>query len=164
MAEYPLSFQNLVQSSLTLSAVSLQNLTLSSNRLNVVFSTGRWVEPFNGLLTFFIFLTCYLRSFLYKGMLLPSSLRHMLNLQLSSPTFKIFFFNVPWDLFAVFFFFLLIFFFAAQFPWFLGFDITLYGDVLTEVFAFIWWLCISLIATFMQWRMPSCCYILFLQQ
>ena len=60
--------------------------------VNVVFSTGRWVEPFNGLLTFFIFLTCYLRSFLYKGMLLPSSLRHMLNLQLSSPTFKIFFF------------------------------------------------------------------------
>ena len=63
----------------------------------------------------FIFLVFYLRNFLYKGMLLPLSLRHMLNLQLSSLAFKIFlllislylfasflvifFFNVLWDLF-----------------------------------------------------------------
>ena len=40
--------------------------------VNEVFSTGRLVDPFNGLLTFFIFLACYLKSFLYKGMLLPS--------------------------------------------------------------------------------------------
>ena len=39
--------------------------------MNEVFFTSRLVEPFNGLLTFFIFLAYYLRSFLYKGMLLP---------------------------------------------------------------------------------------------
>ena len=151
--------------------------------VNIVFFTGRLVKPFNGLLTFFIFLACYLRSFLYKGMLLPSFIHWgkcssfsfflllsrfffffllLISLYLFASFLVIFF--MCYETFSLTKFFVACFCFAAQFLWSLGFDITLYGDVLTEVFAFIWWLCISLIATFMQWRMPSCCYILFLQQ
>ena len=123
---------------------------------------------------------------------LPSSLRHMLRSSHHSSSssssfctrwleikiealplcwFFLFFFffkDMQWDFLLtsslLLFFFFFNFGFAAQFPWSLGFDIKLYTDVLIEVFAFIWWLCISLIATFLQWRMPSCCYIPFLQQ
>ena len=134
--------------------------------MNEVFSTSRLVEPFNGSLTFFIFLACYLRSFLYKGMLLPSFITkaHAQPLAFFSCFQDFFFFFMLWDLFPDKFFVVACFFFAAQFPWSLGFDIKLYIDDLIKVFAFIWWLCISLLATFLQWRMPSCCYILFLQQ
>ena len=146
--------------------------------MNEVSSTGRLVEPFNGLMTFFIFLACYLRSFLYTGMLLSSFITE-------AHTQPLAFFSYFRDLFLLLFFFLLlislylfasflvyiyiyilllVFCFVAQFPWSLGFDIKLYAKVLIEVFAFIWWLCISLIATFLQWRMPSCCYVLFLQR
>ena len=75
-----LSFQPLVQSSLILSteccelAKSDFKLQLFSHFWNVNedFSTGQLVDPFNDLLTFFIFLVYYLRSFLYKCMLLSS--------------------------------------------------------------------------------------------
>ena len=73
-----LLFQPLVQSFLILRTECLQNLTLNFNCFHIFeseysfFSWGRLVEPFNDLLTFFIFLVYYLRSFLYKGMLLPS--------------------------------------------------------------------------------------------
>ena len=60
------------------------------------------------------------------------------------------------------FFVVACFCFVACFPWSLGFDIKLYSNVLIVVFAFIWWLCISLIATLLQWRMPSCCHTLFM--
>ena len=138
--------------------------------VNIVFSIGWLVGPFNGFLTFFIFIVYCLRSFLYKGMLLPSfttEVQAQPSIFFSYfPDFlkKFFFLYIramrpfPWH----FFFLCCLFCFVAHFPWSLGFDIKLYTVVL--MFAFIWWLCISLIATFLQWRMPSCYYILFLQQ
>ena len=78
--------------------------------------------------------------------------------------FSFSFFYTGYEIFSLTNFFVACFCFAVQFLWSLGFDIKLYVDVLIKMFAFIWWLCISLIATFLQWCMPSCCYILFLQQ
>ena len=122
--------------------------------MNVAFFTGRLVKPFNGLLPFFIFLACYLISFLYKGMLLPSFVIEandqpsvfffcfqdfffffkfiLISLYLFASflvIFLIFFFYVLWDLFPDKIFFVACFYFAAQFPWSLGFDIKLYTGV-----------------------------------
>ena len=99
--------------------------------VNMVFSTSRLVEPFNDLLTFFIFLVCYLRSFLYKDMLLPSFITEAY----AQPSafffcfqeFFLFFFYVLWDRFPDIFF--SCFCFVAQFLWSLGFDIKLYTGV-----------------------------------
>ena len=38
------------------------------------------------------------------------------------------------------------------------------SNILTVTFSFIWWLCIPLIATFLQWCLPSYDSIFFLQQ
>ena len=72
------------------------------------FSLAGWWNHLMVCWLSFIFLVFYLRNFLYKGMLLPSSLRHMLNLQLSSLAFKIFLLLISLYLFASF---LVIFFF-----------------------------------------------------
>ena len=88
--------------------------------VNEVFFTSRLVEPFNGLLTFFIFLAYYLRSFLYKGMLLPFFITetHAQPLAFLSCfqdyylfIYLFIFIYVLWDLFPeiFFFFFLLVF-------------------------------------------------------
>ena len=156
-----------------LSVVSLQNLTLSFNYFHI---SEMWMQFFPLAGWWNHLMVCWLSSvfwfvvskffFIKACYCLPSSLRHMLNLQLSPPAFKIFFFffNTCYEIFSLTNYFVACFCFAAQFPWCLGFDIKLYVDVLIEVFAFIWWLCISLIAMFLQWRMPSCYYIIFLQQ
>ena len=99
--------------------------------MNIVFSRDRLVEPFNDLLTFFIFLVCYLRSFLYKGMLLPSFIIEA-HAQPSTfffcfQEFFLFFFTC-YEIVSLTFFFSC-FCFVAQFLWYLGFDIKLYTGV-----------------------------------
>ena len=116
--------------------------------VNIVFFTGQLVKPFNGLLTFFIFLACYLRSFLYKGMLLPSFIHwgkcssfsfflllsrffFFFLLLISLYLFASFLVNffMCYETFSLTKFFVACFCFAAQFLWSLGFDIKLYIGV-----------------------------------
>ena len=97
-----------MQPSLFLSVIELQCLTL--NILVAAFFHWPVGGTINGLLTFFIFLVCCLRIFLYKGMLSPSfiteTLRYILNLQLSPYAFKIFLFFIIFYLCAM-----------GSFPW-----------------------------------------------
>ena len=99
--------------------------------VNIVFSTGQLVEPYNDLMTVFIFLVCYLRSFLYKGMLFAflhhwgTCLTFSFLLLLSRFFFLRAMRSFSWHLF----FFVACFCFAAQFLWSLGFDIKLYTGV-----------------------------------
>ena len=143
MTKYPLSFQSSVQFSCLwvwwVCKISLWASIVFTflKRECSFFSTGWLVESFNGLLTFFIFLAFISEVFYIKACyFLPSSLRHMLNLQLSSFAFKnfffFFFFLTCYEIFFLtffFFFFVACFCFAAQFLWSLGFDIKLYTGV-----------------------------------
>ena len=117
-----------------LSAVSLQNLTLNFNCFHI---SEMWMKIFPLASWWIHLMICWLSSFFLSTTsevfyinacyCLPSSLSHMLNLQLSSPAFKIFFFffgylfvsflliffffffYVLWDLFPNNFFLLLVF-------------------------------------------------------
>ena len=106
--------------------------------MNIDFSRSRLVEPFNDLLTFFIFLVCYLRSFLYKGVLFPSFITEA-HAQPSAFFFCFqefiyyFFLYVLWNLFLDIFFLLLVFVLQHSF-----FDLWVLISNFTLVFMMHW--------------------------